>query len=395
MVGNRGRGLRGDRAVMIALAIDLAVLALTAAMAWWGFRQGLTVRTFALAGFGVGAILGSRFAPLVLDGGLRSSFAPVLALPAALVLGGLLAALLERVAFRNRRRLDNLGSSDGALGAAFAGLLGLAAAWLLGAAVAQVGALRDPVESSAILGSLTGVLPPPGPVLAPPPEPIGRFPTFKGPKPRVPSPNPVIARDPEVRAAARSVVKIVGTGGCGAAGTGSGWVARDGLVVTNAHVVAGTNARSVQLRGTGLLHPAEVVHFNREHDIALLETRGIGGVAPLVLARDPRAGTSAAILGFPGGRREIRPARLGNSDAPIGRLVGETRPIPGPVTSFAGRAQPGNSGGPIVDTRGRVLTTVFAKRLESFAGYGVPNPLVRRALRRVSSRPVDTGPCER
>lgn len=376
------------------LAIDLAIVALTATMAWWGFRQGLTIRMLALVGFGVGAVLGSRLAPLVLDDGLHSSFAPVLALPGALIAGGLLAALVERVAFRQRQRLDRLRSVDGPAGAVLAGLLGLVAAWVLGAAVAQVGSLRDAIENSAILGSLNAVLPPPGPVLAAETEPIDRFPTLDGPAPRVPSANPSIARDPEVRAAASSVVRIAGHG-CGGGGQGSGWVARDGIVVTNAHVVAGTDARAVQVEGRGPFHPAEVVFFDRRNDVAVLRSSGVRGVAPLELERDPRAGLSAAALGFPGGRREVRPARLGNTtDTAAVRLQGSTRTISVPVTSFVGRVQPGNSGGPMVDTRGRVVTTVFAKSDEGFGGYGVPNAVVRRALSEAGSSPAETGPCE-
>ena len=379
---------------MTALAIDLAIVALTATMAWRGFRQGLTIHTLTLIGFGIGALLGSRLAPLVLEDGLQSSFAPVLALPGALIAGGLLAALVERVAFRHQQRLDRLGSADGPAGAVLAGLLGLVAAWLLGTAVAQIGSLRDAVESSVILGSLNVVLPPPGPVLAAETEPIDRFPTLDGPAPRVPSADPSIARDPEVRTAGSSVVRIVGEG-CGGGAQGSGWVARDGIVVTNAHVVAGTDTRTVQPGGKGPLHAAEVVFFDREQDLALLRTRGLGGVSPLELQRNPRAGLSAAALGFPGGRREVRPARLGNTtETSSVRMQGTARTTSVAVTSFVGRIQPGNSGGPMVDTRGRVVTTVFAKSGEGFGGYGVPNAFVRRALSEAGSAPVDTGPCE-
>jgi len=75
-------------------------------------------------------------------------------------------------------------------------------------------------------------------------------------------------------------------------------------------------------------------------------------------------------------------------------MQGTARTTSVAVTSFVGRIQPGNSGGPMVDTRGRVVTTVFAKSGEGFGGYGVPNAFVRRALSEAGSAPVDTGPCE-
>jgi S1-C subfamily serine protease len=60
-----------------------------------------------------------------------------------------------------------------------------------------------------------------------------------------------------------------------------------------------------------------------------------------------------------------------------------------------GQVLPGNSGGPLVDARGRVVTTVFAAtRGGPAGGYGVPNAIVRRALEE-ARRPVGTGPCAR
>jgi S1-C subfamily serine protease len=64
------------------------------------------------------------------------------------------------------------------------------------------------------------------------------------------------------------------------------------------------------------------------------------------------------------------------------------------MTAFRGRVERGNSGGPVVDRRGRVLTTVFAAAVSESAprGFGVPNSIVGKALRRAGA-PVDTGPC--
>jgi S1-C subfamily serine protease len=67
------------------------------------------------------------------------------------------------------------------------------------------------------------------------------------------------------------------------------------------------------------------------------------------------------------------------------------------MTTFRGVVRPGNSGGPLVDTAGRVLTTVFAQSTGStrHGGYGVPNTVVRRALNGAApaGRSVSTGPC--
>ena len=138
-------------------------------------------------------------------------------------------------------------------GALLAGCLGLVMVWICGAAAARVDDLRDPVRDSKIIDRLNAVLPPPGPLLKPEPGPES-IPALAGPEPRVRPVDPGIVRDPQVRAAARSVVKIYSQT-CG--GTGTGWVARRGIVVTAAHVVAGEDKTTVQVRGRGPLHRAE------------------------------------------------------------------------------------------------------------------------------------------
>lgn len=374
-------------------------------MAVWGFRRGLSVSTVALAGFGAGAVLGASVAPLVLDGGLGSSNAPLLAFPAALLFGGLGAAVVERVGLRQGRRLARrlhcLGSTGAIAGALLAGCLGLVAAWILGAAVAQVELVKDPVKRSAILKRLNAVVTPPGPAFAAPPA-SDRLPILDGPAPEVLPGNPRVARDPEIQAAARSVVRIAVTS-CDWEGAGSGWVAADGIVVTNAHVVDGQDETTLQLQGRGPDFPATPIWFDRKNDIALLRTPGLRGVRPLSIVPKPKAGTSGAVLGFPGGirqRADIRPARLGATSARGPGRVEGTRPESGfppelygrSVTSFAGNVTHGSSGGPVVDTRGRVLATAFLRFRDAVIGLGVPNAIVRSALRR-AGRPVDTGPC--
>src|SRR5205814_9839331 len=106
--------------------------------------------------------------------------------------------------------------------------------------------------------------------------------------------DPRVLSRPGVRAAAPSVVRVLGTA-CGLGIEGSGWVARPGLVVTAAHVVAGETDTSVTtLAGTTL--PAEAVAFDPHNDVAVLRVAGLGA-RPLRLV-DPRAGTSGAIIGY-------------------------------------------------------------------------------------------------
>src|SRR3954452_9780980 len=112
-------------------------------MAMWGFLQGLIVGALSLAGFVIGALLGARIAPLLLEDGSHSPYAPLFALLGALLLGGILAMGLESLGFKLRGVLVGpLGIIDSAGGAILLGLDRLGVAWLFGAVALQsLGAL--------------------------------------------------------------------------------------------------------------------------------------------------------------------------------------------------------------------------------------------------------------
>ena len=68
-------------------------------------------------------------------------------------------------------------------------------------------------------------------------------------------------------------------------------------------------------------------------------------------------------------------------------------PVGRTITAVAGQVEHGNSGGPAVDAAGRVESTIFAARLGSASGYGVPPSIVRSDLARAGTNPVPTGSC--
>lgn len=375
------------------LIVDLIIVGLTIAAAMWGYRQGLNSGALGLIGFGGGAIVGSRVAPLILDGGFGDPFAPVVALPGALLFGAIVAAAFERFGFGLARRIRLRGVVDGVGGALLAVCLGLVAVWILGALAARVDDLRAEVRDSRIIERLNAVLPPPGPLLHPgKSRRVDDLRVVTGPAPNIGPVDPTIARDPQVRAAAPSVVKILGSG-CGEGRAGSGWIARDGIVVTNAHVVNRSDNLGVQLRGKGDLHQGEVIWFDEVNDIALVRAPGVSGVPALRLGRDPKGNTHVAALGYPrGGPYRVDPARTGEATRDPGLRI-EGKPIKTKITPFrAFRVVSGSSGGPIVDRRGRVRTMVFALRERTSQRYGVPTSGIRRALRRAGP-PVAHGSC--
>lgn len=381
--------------------IDWLIVAFTVLMATIGWRQGFVAGAFALAGFVGGAFLGSRIGPALLSDGSSSPYAPLVSLAGAVLGGSLLAGLFETAGFFVRRSVPIPGvrTLDGLLGAMLSAAIGLGLAWIAGAVMLQTpGAreLRQDIQRSEILSRLNDVLPPSGPIL----NALARFDPFPhvdGPSANVPAPRAAVARDPQVKAAAASVVRILGTA-CGLGIEGSGWVAGNGLVVTNAHVVAGEDDTTVQVRGEGDKHDAVAVAYDSTNDVAVLRVEGIAEVPALSVADDTSSGTEGAVLGFPeNGPYDVRAARLGATRAVVSQDAYGSGPVTRQMTTFRGTVRSGNSGGPLVDTSGQVLATVFAKstRASPAGGYGVPNAVVREVLagRVGAGQAVSTGAC--
>ncbi len=377
--------------------VDWIILGLVALLALLGWSQGFLAGALSLAGFALGAFLGTRLVPLVLADGADSPYAPLFGLAGALLAGMVLASGLEGIGARLRRglRLPGLSAVDGLLGAALMACVGLGLAWVVGAVALQTpGArtLRRHIQRSAILTRLNVVLPSRDLLNA-----LARFDPF----PHVTAgdvdvapPSSRIAGDPQVAAAAGSVVKVLGTA-CGLGVQGSGWVAADGLVVTNAHVVAGQDDTLVRGHGVGPARPARAVAFDARDDVAVLRVGDLGASA-LPMAPASRSGTGGAVLGFPlDGPYRVRAVRLGATQRVLTDDAYGSGPVRRTIVGLRGLVQSGNSGGPVVDGRGRVLATIFAAtRRGPRGGYAVPNAAVRRALAQARG-PVSTGACAR
>jgi S1-C subfamily serine protease len=375
--------------------LDWGIVAFTLALALWGYRQGLIVGTLTLAGFGVGAFVGSRVGPLLLSQGAESPYAPLCAALGALLSGALIAVTLESMALGVRSRLvrgKHLHLADGAGGAALIASVALGLVWVFGAvALHAPGAdrLRGDVQRSLILRSLNEVLPPSGPIL----HALNRIdpaPAIVGPAAPVAAPDAAIVADPDVIGARDSVVRVLGTA-CGLGIEGSGWIGAPGLVVTNAHVVAGEDDTTVTTDDGASLE-ATAVHYDPANDLAVLR---IGADLPvLAIAPRPRSGEAAAVLGYPeNGPFAAAPARLGETRETISEDSYGRGPVSRPIASLRGGVRSGNSGGPLVDDRGRVLGTVFAATTSGApGGFAIPNEVVEAALRRTATA-IDTGPC--
>jgi hypothetical protein len=377
----------------VNLADGIAIVVVLIA-AFGGLRRGLVLSAFSLVGLAAGAYVGSRVAPHVLHGGSTSRWTPLAGLIGA-VIGAMLlqfAALFAGSFIRGGLKLAPLRLIDTAGGLLLGTAIGLGIVWV-GASVALLTPgetrIRQEVERSAIVKQLDAALPPRTllNLLAR----IDPFPSIVGPKPPALPPGTGVLRDPSIRAATTRVVKVLGLA-CGVGVEGTGWVAANDLVVTAAHVVAGEENTTIRIPGQVVSRAADVVVLDVHNDIAVLYIDQLG-LKPLRLA-DPKSGAAVAIIGYPldGGLRAT-PGRIGPTATVLTQDALGHGPVTRTITAVAGEVEHGDSGGPAVDAAGRVQSSIFAARLGSSSGYGVPPSIIRADLAHAGTQPVSTGSC--
>jgi S1-C subfamily serine protease len=370
---------------------DVLVLAWVAIFVAQGVYRGFVAQAFSLIGLAIGALAGSWIAPKLVSE--NSPWLAVASLTGAVVGAALLGAASAALAATPRRFLalrPGLRTVDAAAGGVVGGAIGLALAWLIGVvAVHQPGlGLRKDVRDSTILPKLMRAVPPDSVLSA-----LNRF----DPLPQLalgggalPPPDPSVTETPGAKAAAASVVKIHGTA-CGLGTQGSGWVVRRGLVATNAHVIAGERETRV-LAPNGQSLVAQPVYVDGHNDVALLRVPSLG-VPAVSVETGGSFPKKAVILGYP--RDGALTATAATAGAPRSVLAPDAyeRAVSSrEVVPLRGEVEPGESGGPVVDTRGDVIAMVFAGSKTGPNGFAIPVELVMQG---VSSdlRPVSSGPC--
>ena len=361
---------------------DWVVIVVVGIAGLYGVSTGFLRGAFSLAGFAVGAYLGARLAPLILTDG--SPYVPVVSLACAVLLGTLmrgLAAMLAGVLRASIGVIPGMRLLDRLAGLVLGLVAGVFLCWAIGAVLLYVPGeteLRRSVQRSTILSEINDVFPPER--LLEELERVDPIGVFLGPPAIVAPPEKGLAKDPDVVRASKSVVRVTGIA-CGLGVEGSGWVVRRGLVVTNAHVIAGIDRPRIDTVG-GRAFTAIVVAFDVTNDIAVLRVRGLG-VRPLPAA-SPERGVAIALAGYPrNGPLTRTPARLGGTAQVLSRDAYGRGPVRRQVTAIRGVVEPGSSGGPGIDAQGRVRTTVFARRPRETGGYGIPIDLVRKVVAQV------------
>jgi S1-C subfamily serine protease len=171
---------------------------------------------------------------------------------------------------------------------------------------------------------------------------------------------------------------------------GSGFVvSRDGVVLTNSHVVTsdGTRASAVAVRfADGDRIPATIVGYDVFDDVGVIRVDPKAHtLAPLPLGSSAavRVGEPVAVIGSP----------FGNENSLTVGIVSATRSIPSLTSRFQlpdaiqtdAAVNHGNSGGPLFDAGGRVIGITAQIRSDTGAAEGVafavPIDAARRSLR--------------
>jgi S1-C subfamily serine protease len=292
---------------------------------------------------------------------------------------------------------------DAAAGALVATGGALVVIWLLASILvnSQFSLVATQINNSKIIRAVTNVMPPIPTALAP----AERFLSNEGLQ--VVADGLVQLAGPvayptgaQVRAwaavASPSTVKVVAVG-CGEIQEGSGFVASPGLVVTNAHVIAGTG--SIRVEDATGYHVASVELFDPEFDLAVLRVRGL---AERPLRIDPYTvgrGTKAVVMGYPeGGPLAVDPAGVRSEIMATGLDVYGQNPTVRAVYEIQALVRPGNSGGPLVEPGGLVIGVVFSRSPSTpDIGYALASPGVLQRVEKAEalapSSVVGTGGC--
>jgi S1-C subfamily serine protease len=386
-------------------ALDVAIIATAVLAGYGGWRLGLVARVFAWAGVFTGLAIGVNFVPRVVTalGGTSVDDRIGVALLFLFLVAtigqafGLVIGLLVHRVFPLPSPLPLWDKIAGAAAGTF-GLLVLT--WFVIPSLATAQGWPARMSRDSIVVAAIQRVAPRQPALfsawglaiseAP-------YPSALGPLDNPPDPGtaPHVQLAPKVDTVVRrSIVKVTGSA-CNQIQDGSGWVAAPGLVVTNAHVVAGEKSTNV-IDESGTRLPATVVTFDPVRDLAVLSVPRLT-VSALALA-DGHKGDVGAVYGHPGGGDlKEAPARIGEEIVAVGTNIYRTSKSRRHVFVLAASLAPGDSGGALVNSNGAVIGVAFAiDPGRSGTSYALTNEEVRPVLDAAAHRSVslaDTGAC--
>ncbi|SMD21317.1 MarP family serine protease [Lentzea albidocapillata] len=358
--------------------VDLLVLGLAAIAAVSGARQGMVVALPAFVGVLVGLVLGTQIAPL-----LVSQFENVVTkVVFAVGVVVLLVALGETIGvyigrtIKARVNASPLRGADNALGAIVQGFVVFIVAWMIALPLTSVVGLPDLTSSlkqSVILGKVDQTMPQAARVLSGDLQKlfdVSGFPQAMDPFNRTPlkdvgPPDGELANSPVANRLKASVLKVRGRApSCSRALEGTGFVIAPERVMTNAHVVAGTNEVTVEV-GRGQFD-ATVVSYDPRTDIAVLAVPDLEATPLQFRSDEVQPGEDGIVLGYPlDGPYKASPARV-RERIPLlrGPDIYDAQTVTRDVYTVRAEVRSGNSGGPLVDPNGRVMGVVFGAAVD-------------------------------
>ncbi|MGW0206331.1 MarP family serine protease [Streptomyces sp. NPDC003233] len=394
--------------------LDILLLVAAVWFAVVGYRQGFVVGILSVIGFLGGGLVAVYTLPVIWDAVTGNAnvgtTAAVVAVVVVIVCASVGQALTTHLGNKLRRYITwsparALDATGGALVNVVAMLL---VAWLIGSALAgtTLPTLGKEVRGSKVLLGVSRALPAQAntwfadfsSVLAQNGFPQVFSPFANEPIKDVQPPDPALANSPVAARAQRSIVKVTGTAqSCGKVLEGTGFVFANRRVMTNAHVVGGVDAPTVQIGGEGRRYPAKVVLYDWKRDIAVLDVPDLKTNALRFSAQDAAGGDGAIVAGFPeNGSYDVRAARVRGRITANGPDIYHRGTVRRDVYSLYTTVRQGNSGGPLLTPDGRVYGVVFAKSLDDAeTGYALTadeiQPDVQRG--RTASEQVGTDSC--
>lgn len=389
--------------------VDLVVIALAILAAVSGARQGVVTALPAFIGVLLGAIAGIKIAPLVVQyiesTPTRVAFA-VAIFVLLVALGETLGVWLGR-SIRQKIKSPKAVGVDNALGAIVQGAVVFVVAWLIALPLVTVGglpSLASAIRGSVVLGGVNNVMPSAAQNL---PDELRRlldvsgFPAVVDPFDQTPNrevapPDPALQSSEVVQRVRESVLKIHARApSCSRALEGTGFVISDERMMTNAHVVAGTNEVTVETDDGTL--DARVVHYDPETDVAVLSVPGLTAPALPFAPQPAESGQDGIVLGYPlDGPYTASPARVRDQIDLRGPDIYDANTVQREVFTLRALVRSGNSGGPLVDTNGNVIGVIFGAAVdESETGFALTAAEVAEEVEAAPdmSRQVGTGNC--
>jgi S1-C subfamily serine protease len=169
-----------------------------------------------------------------------------------------------------------------------------------------------------------------------------------------------------------------------AAGTGMVLTA-DGEVLTNNHVVQGATSISATVVSTGKTYKASVVGTDPSHDVAVIKLEDASGLTPIALGDSSTVAVGDAVtaVGNAGGRGGQPTVAPGHVVALDQEITASDRDGSNPeqltnLIQVDANLQPGESGGPLYDSQGKVIGIDTAGgatrsfRAGTGEGYAIP-----------------------